>query len=405
MYCAMYPLSLAVICRLILMTANWHSYLFRLDLPKYLSHQSPLNFEVGEFLFLQDAALFRCSDNPTPINSTMKRPRRRHHDVEFSTFESPKMNSCVMPVLLLWITLNSVDGNAGVRSGRTLLVEPITTSLRVVQNLTRPVERIVDVKALDEIGGDALAAEFVNHPPGHEANVNDYPFFAHWSHAMCGASIVHDDVLLTAGHCGRKALDPLWRKQVRLLSKYREQEGIVRHVAHLEIHPKYNQYVQEFDFQLIKVNSSMLVDDNGGSTGAQVIKLNRDPNNPKHGDPVQAVGFGTVTPDGHSGNSKVLMDATLQAFSSDHCLKQYGPGKIVEEIMMCVGSVDGAVDTCQGEYFKSSSECGVQSSRVAKLTGSRTTILLCLALKATVEVPCLTKRMCRSLSCLGVKVR
>jgi hypothetical protein len=199
--------------------------------------------------------------------------------------------------------------------------------------------------------------------PSHKANVNNYPFFAHWSQAMCGASIVHDDILLTAGHCGRKAADPLWRKHVRLLSKYREQGGIVRHVAHLEIHPKYNQNVQEFDFQLIKVNSSMLVDVNGIPTGAQVVRLNREPSNPKHGDPVQAVGFGTVTPDGHTGNSKVLMDATLQAFANDHCLKQYGPGKIVEEIMMCVGSVDGTIDTCQGEYVTCNG-CGVESRSV-----------------------------------------
>ncbi|CAB9507333.1 Plasminogen (Fragment) [Seminavis robusta] len=227
-------------------------------------------------------------------------------------------------------------------------------SLRVARQRTdtrirQPVERIVDKKALKEINGDALSKEFIYHPPGHEANVEDYPFFAHWSHAMCGASIVAEDILLTAGHCARKAVDPLKRKQVRMLSTHRETGGFTRHIAHLEIHPKYNQYVQEFDFQLIKVDKSLLVDDNGVATGAKLVRINRNSQNPEPGDPVQAVGFGTVTPDGTSGNSMVLMDATLQAFANDHCHKQYGPGRIVEEIMMCVGSEDGSVDTCQGD--------------------------------------------------------
>jgi Trypsin len=129
---------------------------------------------------------------------------------------------------------------------------------------------------------------------------------------MCGASIIHDDMLLTAGHFGRKAADPLFRKQVRLLGKYREQGVITRHMAHLEIPPKYNQKVQEFDFQLIKVKRRILVDDHCAPTGVKVVKLNRDPNNPKHGDPVQVVGFGTVIPDGLTGNSQALIDATLQ---------------------------------------------------------------------------------------------
>ena len=63
------------------------------------------------------------------------------------------------------------------------------------------VERIVDMKALDALNGiDPSAPQFVFHPPGHEANILDYPFFAHWSHAECGATVIHDDILLTAGH-------------------------------------------------------------------------------------------------------------------------------------------------------------------------------------------------------------
>lgn len=216
-------------------------------------------------------------------------------------------------------------------------------------------ERIIDKEALKDLNGaDPAADEFVFHPPGHEANVVDYPYFAHWSHAMCGATIVHDDILLSAGHCGRKATEPHWRKQMRFMSKYRESGGFVRGIAHLEPHSDFYQPQQMYDFQLIKTSENILVDDEGIPTGATVVALNKNTNNPAPGDPIQAVGFGTVTPDGHTGNSQVLMDATLQAFGIDHCVHQYGETKVKGEIMVCVGTLDGTQDTCQGGLLSDS---------------------------------------------------
>ncbi|CAB9521115.1 Plasminogen (Fragment) [Seminavis robusta] len=221
------------------------------------------------------------------------------------------------------------------------------------------VERIIDkgaIAQLTEKGVDPSSDQFVYHPPGHEANHNAYPFFGHWSHAMCGVSIVHDDIVLTAAHCGRKAMEPHWRKSMRFLSKFRKEGGITRAVAHMEPHPDFFQPQQIYDFQLVKIQASALVatkhDDNkqvGAPTGAQIVKLNYDSNKPKPADEVQAVGFGTVTPDGSTGNSRVLMDVTLQAFSNEHCERQYGGQKIKGDVMICIGSLDGSKDTCQGD--------------------------------------------------------
>ena len=136
------------------------------------------------------------------------------------------------------------------------------------------------------------------------------------------------------------------------MSKYRESGGFVRGIAHLEPHPDFYQPLQLHDFQLIKVSGSVLVDETNKETGATMVTINRDVNNPAPGDPIQAVGFGTVTPDGHTGNSQVLMDATLQAFGIDHCVHQYGESKIRGDIMVCIGTLDGMQDTCQGECRK-----------------------------------------------------
>ena len=73
--------------------------------------------------------------------------------------------------------------------------------------------------------------------------------------AMCGVTIVHDDLLLTAAHCGRKATEPHWRKSVRFRSKMRTEGGISRVIAHLEPHPDFFQPMQVHDFQLVKLQA------------------------------------------------------------------------------------------------------------------------------------------------------
>jgi hypothetical protein len=138
-----------------------------------------------------------------------------------------------------------------------------------------------------------------------------------------------------------------------LLSKFRRNEGITRAVAYLKPHPKFYQPHQVYDFQLIKTQSSVLVDDLGNPTGVQLVQINDNFSNPAPGDVLQAVGFGTVVPDAHTGNSEVLMDVTLQAFAHDHCASQYGGNKIKEDVMVCVGEPSGTRDTCQGEMVGS----------------------------------------------------
>ena len=108
--------------------------------------------------------------------------------------------------------------------------------------------------------------------------------------------------------------------------------------------------MQVYDFQLIKTQSSVLVDQEGKSTGVQLVSLNEKANNPAPGDVLQAVGFGTVVPDGHTGNSEVLMDVTLQSFANDHCSSQYGSSLVREDVMICVGEPSGFRDTCQGMF-------------------------------------------------------
>lgn len=188
---------------------------------------------------------------------------------------------------------------------------------------------------------------------GHRANIRDFPFFAHWSEAYCGASLIHDDILLTAAHCGKDADSPLDIKQARIASPFRTAGGVVRTIVHQAVHPQYNAELKVYDFQLLKLHTSALVDPyTGNRTEARLVERNADSANPAVGAELTAVGFGVTTPDGSSGNSDVLMDVHIQRFDHQLCEQQYGPKRIPDSVMMCMGAVGGGKDVCQGKCTK-----------------------------------------------------
>ena len=184
---------------------------------------------------------------------------------------------------------------------------------------------------------------------GHRTNVSHFPYFAHWSDAFCGASLVAPDILLTAAHCGMSQ-HPLAQKRVRLRSESRTSGGITRVVVHQETHPAYNAFLHDYDFQLLKLNASALVNADGNeSTGVAIVELNDNYYYPPVDAELTALGFGTTTPDASTGNSQVLMDVNLTYFPKDVCEAQYGPHRVPAATMMCMGVPGGGKDVCRGD--------------------------------------------------------
>ena len=232
----------------------------------------------------------------------------------------------------------------------------------------RPVERIVDrdaIKELEDLGVQPTDPDFELHPPGHEANLDEYPFFAYWSRVGCGASVVHNDILLTAAHCLTNAPDDHHDTRLfRLRNKYRgnwDDNGITRAIAHVEVHPLFDfssKGAPSYDFLIVKLDSSVMVEENDDDgtvtpTGVQTVKLNRLTDRPSPGEELHAAGFGSVLPDGqHSPNSHVLMDVLLDTLPPKTCTDQYNGrlwSKMKPDNMFCVGTEDGTRDTCHGK--------------------------------------------------------
>jgi trypsin len=172
-----------------------------------------------------------------------------------------------------------------------------------------------------------------------------FPYFAQLADAQCGAVLVHDDYLLTAAHCERQS-HPFYKRVYFASTKIRQ--GILRIVQHTNSHPAYLPSLQDYDFSLLKLSASALVDEHGRPTGVQILPINRNATVPFPGDPLQTMGFGKLTED-QKDLSSTLQEARVEYIEDATCEKDYGPDHFFNQVMFCGGLLTGGKDTCQGD--------------------------------------------------------
>lgn len=173
-----------------------------------------------------------------------------------------------------------------------------------------------------------------------------YPFFVEWEDAKCGASLIHDDIALSAAHCENKNHPFATRVFVNGVTT---EGGIFRTIERQVAHPLYkvNQN-NDYDFMLLKLDSTALKDENDNDTGAETVTLNRDRSSPAAGDKLMAVGFG-LTAEGGTATSQVLNDVEVKYVADSECENQYGTDTYAPDLMFCAGVEGGGKDTCQGD--------------------------------------------------------
>lgn len=203
------------------------------------------------------------------------------------------------------------------------------------------------VKVFSSTGGSRLAAsrrvEELSDTPyiigGTEVEM-PIPYFGFWSAAGCGASLIHDDILLSAAHCDVGTSGTFYLGGLDLY------EGVTRTPIATVSHPSYISATGGYDFMIVKLDSSALEDASGNPTGLSTIELNRDPSNPQDNDPLVVMGFGST---GDGSLSDELMEVQVEYVSDDDCANSYG-SYFKPDIMFCAGVDEGGKDSCQGKW-------------------------------------------------------
>lgn len=157
---------------------------------------------------------------------------------------------------------------------------------------------------------------------GSQASAGSYPFFVKWN--GCGASLIHEDILLTAAHCsGISNNDVLVGAHTAVSQIFGDAES--RRIVARRSHPEYNDARTENDFMVMKINRP---------STKEPVSLSTDADAPYANDVLTVIGFGTTSEGGPA--SSTLQEVDVGLFSHSTCNWRYG-GNIVESVMFCAG--------------------------------------------------------------------
>jgi trypsin len=171
---------------------------------------------------------------------------------------------------------------------------------------------------------------------GTAAGKKEYPFFAFPNAGgMCGASVIHSDILMTAAHCGKELwTSGVWVGGNNLNLRNSKFYDVVTSV----IHPNFSPITVQNDIQLIKIN---------GFIPPPYAIPNFNASLPYDGQELTAIGYGATKEGGRI--SKSLQKVNFYTVSYDICNQTY-EDELVDSLMVCNGGIpQGGKDTCQGD--------------------------------------------------------
>lgn len=172
---------------------------------------------------------------------------------------------------------------------------------------------------------------------GQNADFNEYRFFTSWGRS-CGATLIHDDILLTAAHC-----NPVETNQV-VVGAYAKDTPMynseIRNIERRIIHPDYNVESWNFDVMLLKIDRPV--------TNIPKIALNRDTRTPSVASTVTPLGLGRLNEiDGDFPT--VLQEVNVRVIDSQVCNRSPMYQGWIQESMVCAGHNGGGLDACYGD--------------------------------------------------------
>nr|CAD7400252.1 unnamed protein product [Timema cristinae] len=177
---------------------------------------------------------------------------------------------------------------------------------------------------------------------GNTATIENFPYqlslqLRTINFHICGASIIGHSWAISAVQCTRGYMPTLLG--LRAGSSLQQSGGFVHSVAQLIEHPLYDDFTNENDIALLRVNEPFVF-----GVGVQPVPLAAAGSEVSAGTYAVAAGWGETVNDG--GFVSQLRQVSLPVVSSVLCNQAYW-GAITSN-MICAGYLEGGVASCQG---------------------------------------------------------
>lgn len=150
---------------------------------------------------------------------------------------------------------------------------------------------------------------------------------------LCGGTLIHEDVVLTAAHCVNAFVDGIIVGSLQIDGT----GGFFAAVAREYPHPEYNPETDENDIMLVLLSQPV--------ANVPIQMLNTEPSIPADGENVTVIGFGFTSEDGALADT--LQEVQVNVVDFGTCNDYFG--RIVDDIMLCAGAAGSGRDSCQGD--------------------------------------------------------